>query len=165
MKKISLCLILFSFSLLVGCTLGNTPTSRVENMLSKYQMLDNSINVSYTSFTTDTNLGKDIIGGYEKAIEKQYRNLSYEVKDEVIDGDTATVTIQIEVMNYKDVIDRYNKNDYELVRYHELVIEALKDTKDTITYTLDITLTKDNSDNWSIDTLTTENINKLLGIY
>lgn len=128
-------------------------------------MLDDSINISYTSLTSDINLSQEIINGYEKVIEKQYRNLSYEVGDEVIDGDRATVTIQVEVMNYRDVIDKYNKNDYEITRYHKLVLESLEDTKEMVTYTLDITLTKDDSDNWVVDTLTLENQNKLLGIY
>lgn len=151
--------------MLVGCTLGNTPTARVEDLLSKYQMLDKSITISYTSLTTDTNLSQDTINRYEDAIEKQYRDLSYEVKEEVIDGNTATVTIQIEVMNYKAAIDKYDKNDYETAKYHELVLDSIESTKEMVTYTLDITLTKDDNDNWNVDDLTTENRNKLLGIY
>lgn len=163
MKK--LFLNLFGLTILVGCSLGNTPTSRTEDLLSRYQMLDNSINISYADLTTDTNLSQDIINNYEKAIEKQYRNLSYEVKEEVIDGDNAVVTIEIEVMNYKDAINKYNKDDYEVAEYHMLVTDALDSVKDTVTYTLDITLTKDNSDTWNINPLSTENKSKLLGIY
>ena len=151
--------------MLVGCTLGNTPTSKTEDLLSRYQLLDDSVNISYTSLTTDTNLSQDIIKTYEEAIEKQYRDLSYEVKEEVIDGDKAVVTIQIEVMNYNEAINKYNKADYEVAEYHKLVTEALDEFKDTVTYTLDITLTKDNADTWVVDPLTTENTSKLLGIY
>ena len=150
---------------MVGCSLGNTPTSKTEDLLSRYQMLDNSINVSYTNLTTDTNLNQDIIKKYEKVIEKQYRNLSYEVKDEVIDGENATVTIEVEVMNYKDVINKYNKIDYDVNEYHKMITNDLDSAKDTVTYTLDITLTKDNTDTWNIDSLSTENKSKLLGIY
>ena len=163
MKK--LFLILFCLTILVGCSLGNTPTSKTEDLLSRYQMLDNSINVSYTNLTTDTNLNQDIIKKYEKAIEKQYRNLSYEVKDEIIDGENATVTIEVEVMNYKDVINKYNKADYDVNEYHKMITNDLDSAKDTVTYTLDITLTKDNTDTWNIDSLSTENKSKLLGIY
>lgn len=163
MKKIIL--IIFSLNMLVGCSLGNTPTSRVEDMLTNYQMNKDIIDISYTNLTTDTNLNQDIRKGYEDAIAKQYRNLSYEVKDEVIDGDSAIVTIEIEVMNYKNAIDKYDKNAYEVNKYHELILNEMKESKEMITYTLDITLTKNKNDTWKVDDLTMENRNKLLGIY
>lgn len=163
MKKIFL--IIFCFTMLVGCTLGNTPTSRVEDVLTNYQMNKDNINVSYTDLTNDNNLSSNIIKDYEDAIRKQYRNLSYEVKDEVIDGNSAIVTIEIEVMNYKNAINKYNKTDYEINKYHELILDEIKKTKEMITYTLDISLTKDKNDTWNIDNLNTENKNKLLGIY
>lgn len=163
MKKILL--IICSFTILVGCSLGNTPTSRVEDMLTRYQMVDDDIDTSYTNLTTDTNLGQNIRNGYEDAIKMQYKKLSYEVKDEVIDGDNAIVTIEVEVMNYKNAINKYNKTDYEINKYHELILDEIKKTKEMITYTLDISLTKDKNDTWNIDNLNMENKNKLLGIY
>lgn len=165
MKKISLVLILFSFSLLVGCTLGNTPTSRVEAKLSDYQMLKDNVGISYTDLTTDTTLSQEIKEGYEKAIKNQYRNMSYEIKEEVIDGDTATVTVEIEVMNYKYIIDRIDASSYEATRYHELILDGLDTTKDMVIYTVDFSLTKGEDDNWSVDELSSEIREKLLGIY
>lgn len=163
MKKIILTI--FCFTMLVGCTLGNTPTSKVEDMLTNYQMNKYSIDISYTNLTSDSNLSADIIKKYEDAIEKQYRDLSYEVVDEVIDGDSAVVTIQIEVMDYKNSINKYNREDYDINKYHEHILKELNNTKKMTTYTLDITLTKDNNDTWNVDDLTMENRNKLLGIY
>ena len=163
MKK--LFLIILCFTMLVGCTLGNTPTSRVEDMLTNYQMNKENINISYTDLTSDNNLSSNIINGYEDAIRKQYRDLSYEVKDEVIDGDNATVTIEVEVMDYKRAINKYNREDYDVNKYHELIIKELNNTKEIVTYTLDIDLTKDNNDTWKVDELSLENKNKLLGIY
>ena len=128
-------------------------------------MLNNNISTSYTNLTTDTDLNQDIKNRYEKVIKKQYRNLSYEVKEEIIDGDDATVTIQVEVMNYKDAFNKYNRNEYDKNEYHTLILDALENTKEMTTYTLDITLTKDDNDNWIIDNLTQENKDKLLGIY
>lgn len=164
MKKIILALIIFSFALLTGCTLGNTPTSKTEDLLSRYQMLDKSISISYTDLANDSNLSSDIKKDYEDLIKKQYRNLSYEVKEEKIDGDTATVTVQVKVMNYKDAIKKYNKADYSADKYHSLVIDNLKNTKETTTYTIDFTLTKDAKNNWVTDKLTRIEEEKLLGI-
>lgn len=162
MKKVFLIVVL---SLLVGCSLGNTPTSKTEELLSNYQMNKNNISVSYTYLTSDTNISSDIIKKYEDAIRKQYRDMSYEIKDEEIDGDTAVVTIEIEVMDFGKAINKYNKSEYESVRYHELITKELENTKEMITYALDITLTKDEKDKWVVDDLSLENRDKLLGIY
>ena len=157
-------LIIF-LTLLVGCTLGNTPTARVEDMLSNYQRLDKSINISYTNITDDTNISNDLKDRYEELIKKQYKNLSYEIKDEEIDGDTAVVTISVEVMDYKEEINKFNKEEYDLNNYHDHVLDALKEVKDKAIYTLEITLSKDKNDTWIVDDLTKENRDKLLGIY
>lgn len=158
-------LIIISLSLLAGCTLGNTPTSRVEDFLYKYQTGSNDIAINYTDLTTDINLTQKQMEDYEDIIKKQYKDLMYEIKEETIDGNRATVTIAIEVKNFKKAIDKYNQGSYEPSKYHNLIIEELKNTKEMITYTLDITLTKENDDNWSVDQLTQENKQKLLGIY
>ena len=163
MKKIILTI--FCFTMLVGCTLGNTPTSKVEDMLTNYQMNKDNIDISYTSLITDNILSSNLIKEYEDAIRKQYRNLSYEVKDEVIDGNSAIVTIEVEVINYKDAINKYNKEDYDTNKYHELIIKELNKTKEMVTYTLDISLSKDNNDTWQVDDLSLENKDKILGIY
>ena len=128
-------------------------------------MNKNNIPVSYTYLTSDTNISSDIIKKYEDAIRKQYRDMSYEIKDEKIDGDTAVVTIEIEVMDFGKAINKYNITEYESARYHELITKELENTKEMITYTLDITLTKDEKDKWVVDDLSLENRDKLLGIY
>ena len=158
-------ILIICLTLLVGCTLGNTPTARVEEMLSNYQRLDKSINISYTNITDDTNISNDLKDRYEELIKKQYKNLSYEVKDEEIDGDTAVVTISVEVMDYKEEINKFNKEEYDLNNYHDHVLDALRDTDDKAVYTLEISLTKDKNDTWVVDDLTKESRDKLLGIY
>ena len=164
MKKIILIVIIFSLSLLTGCSLGNTPTAQVEELLSKYQMLDNEISINYISIATDTNLNQDIIKRYEDVIRDQYRNLSYEIKEEIIDGESAIVTTQIEVMDYKTIINKYNRNDYELEKYHDLVLNDLEDATEKITYTIEFNLIKGEEDKWQVNNLTTEEEQKLLGI-
>ena len=163
MKKIFLILIIIIT--LTGCTQGNTPTAKVEDLLTKYQKQDNDIEDDYTTLIGDISLNEEQIKTYKNIIKKQYKNLTYEVKEEEIDGNNAIVTIQIEVKNYKNTINKYNKQDYETTKYHELVTKSLDTTKEMITYTLDITLTKDNNDIWILDPLTEENKDKLIGIY
>lgn len=59
MKKI---LSIFIFLLLlVGCSLSNTPTSKVEDLLSKYQRLDSDIEKGI-----DTVVGEESLTGGER---------------------------------------------------------------------------------------------------
>lgn len=163
MKKFSL-ISIFLILLLVGCTLGNTPTSRVEDLLLNYQMLDNSINIDYITLMGD-DLSLDLRSDYEEVIRKQYKNMSYEIKDEEIDGDYSLVTVEIEVMDYKKAIGMYDRGNYDLVRYQELVLEELKNTKEMVTYTIEFELTKDDEGIWTVNDLGSDINNKLLGIY
>ena len=162
MKKILYILVLII--LLPGCNLGNTPTAKTEDLLTRYQSLDKSIKISSNDLIKENNLSEKYIQEYEKLIKKQYENLSYEVKEEVIDGDSATVTTKIEVLDYKDILTKYNI-DINTDEYHNKLIKELKKANKKITYTIDFTLTKNDKDKWELDELTIEQKDKLLGIF
>ena len=70
--------------IITGCSLNNTPNSKVEELLGKYQGLDNSISISSYPITKREDLDDDIENKYRELIKKQYRNLSYEIKDDKI---------------------------------------------------------------------------------
>lgn len=163
-KKITLILILIVI-FLTACNINNTPNSKVEEFLGKYQSLDSSINIQASSLATNSNLDKNTEQRYKKVIENQYKNLAYEIKDEKIDGDKATITTEIKVTDYKSIYEKYTPNNYTVEEYDKLVIDDLEKAKAKITYTIDFGLTKDNKGNWHVDDLTTEQTNKLLGIY
>lgn len=129
MKKI---LGLFMFLLLlVGCSLSNSPTSKVEDLLSKYQRLDSDIQSGIDSVIEDENLTEKQKDRYRKLIETQYKKLTYQIKDEKIDGDTATITTEIEVLDYKKAInettDYYrDKEDYTVEEYNNTKLDNLE---------------------------------------
>ena len=164
MKKIILTIILTISIILTGCSIANTPTAKVEDLLSDYQKLEDNIAINYSDLAIDDDLSLDLQNEYNDLIKDQYQGISYEIKEEIIDGDTATVTTSIKVKDYKEIINKYNKNDYQKDKYHEIIIDDLKDAKNMVTYTIDFTLTKDNEDNWQLDDLTNEMEEKLLGI-
>ena len=149
---------------LVGCELSNNPTSKTEEYLSKYQMLDDDINISYTDITGDMDVSAEQQKKYEDLIKKQYQNLSYEIKEEKIDGDEATITTEIQVTDYKKVVDKYNRSAYSSFEYHDLLLEALEQATESITYTIDFKVVKDQYGNWSMKDLGTEDSQKLLGM-
>lgn len=168
MKKIILLFIFLSF--LIGCSLANTPTSKVEDLISKYQKVDDEISADIDDITSKENLTEEQRGRYKKVIEKQYFNLSYEIKNELIDGDEATVTIELTTLDYKKAINETNdyykgKTDYTVEEYNNTKLDKLEKTNEKVTYTIEIPLKKDKNNNWHITSLNNETIKKIQGMY
>lgn len=166
MKKKILLLAIFTF-LLIGCSMSNTPTSKVEELLSKYQRLDNDISMGINSVLDEQNLTDVHKERYRKLLETQYKNLSYEIKDEIIDGDTATVIVEIEVIDYKKAINdlTFDSMLYTKESFDEEKLDRLEEAKDKVTYTLELSLTKDKEGTWKLNALTNEQIKKIQGMY
>ena len=114
---------------------------------------------------------------YRDIMKNHYKNLTYEIKDEIIDGDMATVTVEIEVTDYTKVMtdaEQYktdNPNEFNNAEgtYDESLftnyrLENLKNAKDKVKYTIDFTLTK-NDDEWELEPLTEEQESKIHGLY
>ena len=167
-------MILFLFILLVvGCeSIMNTPTSKVEAFFQKYQNLDSDvlkeldailkIEESFTSKQKDQ---------YKSLFLKQYQNLSYEVMKEEITSNRAIVEVEIEVLDYKDAVDRLE--DYYLEHpedfqteeeYIEEKIKAMEKVEETIKYQLTMNLEK-RKGKWQIEVLTDVNRQKIHGLY
>lgn len=168
MKKI---LSIFVFLiLLVGCSLSNTPSSKVEDLLSKYQMLDSDIKKGIDNVLEEESLNDNQRDRYRKLIESQYKNLMYEVKDERIDGDTATITTEIEVLDYKKAINDTNnsyqgRDDYTVEEYNNTKLDNLESVKDKVKYTIDFEVKKDKNGNWKLSSLDNDTIKKIQGMY
>ena len=77
--------------LLIGCEMDNTPTSKVENLFTKYQKVDTDIDEGINSILEEQTLTDERKDRYRAILENQYKNLTYQIKEEKIDGDTATV--------------------------------------------------------------------------
>lgn len=168
MKKI---LAVFVFLvLLVGCSLANTPTSKVEELLTKYQTLDKDIKTGIDEVIDEETLTSKQKDRYRSLIEKQYKGLTYQVKNERIDGDRATITTEIEVLDYKkavnDAVSKYqNITDYTVEEYNNSKLDALEKTKDKVKYTIDFEVIKDKNGNWKLSSLSNETIKKIQGMY
>ena len=164
-KKIFLvALLLF---LLAGCGMSNTPTSKVDDLFNKYQKLDADIDSGINSVLEEQNLTKEHKDRYRSLLEKQYKNLSYEIKEEIIDGNTATVITEIKVTDYKQAISdlTFDSTIYTKESFDEEKLKRLENANTKVTYTLELTLTKDNDNNWKLNALTNEQIKKIQGMY
>lgn len=140
MKKILLCFsCIMAIVLLSGCTMDNTPTKKVEKFLDSYKNQDETVLSQLKDMVdTDSLMDDTQKETYQDIIKKQYKDMSYEIKDETIDGDTATVTAEIEVYDYykinKDAEDYYNKNpdEFKSVTGNGVVDDAKNAAEDVI---------------------------------
>ena len=180
MKKIFLYLLLVlgCFSL-TGCnTLMNTPTKKVEKLLSMYQTKDRKVLEQLdTVLLSETLLDNDLKERYRELMKKQYGELSYQVKDETIDGNQAVVEVAIEVYDYNSAIDALENNlindnsnyvddNGNLLTsvYNEEKIRLMENVKSRVTYTINFTVSKI-EDEWIVDDLTETERMKLHGLY
>ena len=126
---------LMAVVLLTGCSctanMGNTPTKKVEEYLNKYQTNDDDVVSDLDDvLTNDTTLTDDERDQYSDFMKTHYRDMQYEIKDETIDGDTATVNAEVTVRNYADAVNE--ANDYRLNNADEF-----DDTNTFASYRLD----------------------------
>lgn len=178
MKKILLVITMTIF-LLTGCNnLMNTPTKKVELLLSKYQKLDDEVmNQLEAVLLSDTVLSTEQKDKYQKLLERQYQNLSYTIKNEAIDGKTATVEVEIKVYDYSRAIN--DSEDYLLnnqeefldetgnidtLMFNDYKLDKIDKVTDKITYTINFTLSKVDEE-WIVDDLTDIERQKIHGLY
>lgn len=147
--------------------MSNTPTSKVEELFLKYQKLDNDVSTDIEEILNEQNLSETQKERYRKVLEDQYKNISYQIKEEIIDGNTSTVVVEIEVTDLKKAINDliFDSNIYTKETYDEEKLNRLEKAKDKVKYTLELTLTKDSNDKWKLNALTNEEISKIQGMY
>ena len=87
--------------LLSGCSMDNTPTKKVENFLDNYTSGSNTVlNQLKEMVDSDSMMDDNQRNTYSDIMKRQYKDMTYEIKDETINGDNATVTAEIEVYDY-----------------------------------------------------------------
>lgn len=147
MKKILLCFsCIIAIVLLSGCSMDNTPTKKVENFLDNYKNQDETVLTQLKEMVdSDTLMDETQKTTYSDIMKKQYKDLTYDIKDEVIDGDTATVTAEIEVYDYykinQDAQTYYDNNPNEFKDDNNDnnnglagdIVEGAKDAVDAVT--------------------------------
>lgn len=172
-------LVITTVLLLVGCeSVMNNPTKRVETFLNKYQTMDSEVLSQLdTTLNNDNTLTNEQKKEYKELMKKQYQNLTYTIKDEEVDGDTATVKVEIEVYDFNKAMtdsDNYllenqdefisEENEIDNEKFMDYKISRMKNTKEKVKYTIDFTLTKEN-DKWMLDNIDEITRQKIHGIY
>lgn len=192
MKKIFLGLFVI---LLTACSFGmnNTPKAKVKELLDRYKNQDSSVITNLEDVIDDEYSG-EYKDRYKTLMLNQYKNLEYKITDEIIDGDTAIVTVDVTVYDFGSAIDAANtyldehekefykktvksdeltegenieneaKTTIDYDKFLDYKLNLLESVVDRKTYSIDFTLTKE-KDDWILDNLTDESIKKLHGLY
>lgn len=189
MKKIVLTLVMIlSVFILSACSLngGESPKDTVKAFLDKYKNQDDEV-LSDLDETISSEYTGEYKERYKTLMVNQYKNLEYDITDEVIDGNTAIVTAEITVYDYSNAINEandylsnhedefYKKSSDETSReekdntldndkFLDYKLGLLENVSDKTTYTIDFSLTKEDK-KWKLDSLTDSDIEKLHGIY
>ena len=175
MKKVLIVLTILLF--LVGCSLSNTPSGRVEEYLSNYNNLSEEVLMDIDAKVMSSNLSNDNKESYKKVLKREYENMRYEIKDEIINGDKASVVVKISVYDlYKieqESISYMNTNASEFYDGNNIFSNDLYNTyrlgemlkaKDMVDYEVQFELYKKN-DEWILENPNNEVIEKLNGLY
>ena len=178
MKKILLGIL--SIMLLSGCgeKMFNTPTKKVEMFFQNYQTLDKDVIEQLNKVVNEEeNFNADQRLAYKELMKKHYQELKYEIKDEKVDGDKVTVTVEIEVTDYSKALkeaDKYLENNrsefyddkgvYDAFLFTTYRIEELKKVKDKVKFTLNMNLSKID-DEWQLDKISDTDEQKINGVY
>lgn len=178
MKKILV--VLCAVLLFVGCSCSindKTPEDAIDTFFEKYRAKDNDVITQLKDTIENEDLNDDAKAKYQKLMEKQYDQLAYVVKDVTEDGDAATATVELTVLNYKSAVleaeadlesnpEQFNddKNAFSNEKYMDYKIEKMSKITDTTTHTIDLSLTKENG-MWKVNELSSDDISKIHGLY
>lgn len=143
---------------IVGCSNNmSTPTNKVEEFLGKYQSMDEDVLKQLDQVIKDDDtMNDDQKDKYKALMEKQYQNLSYKIENEDIEGNSATVDVEIEVLDYattaskaqeyynehkEEIEEKYNDkkedNDNSLENAGDDVLQAVEESVAYINYKLE----------------------------
>ena len=107
MKKILIALMVIFMS---ACTLGAavTPKQKVSEFLDKYKNQNSEV-LSQLDETIDSQINDtDQKSRYRNLMTNQYKNMSYEIKNETIEDNNAVVEVEVTVYDYASAIKNAN---------------------------------------------------------
>lgn len=166
--------------LVVGCGKDlNTPTKEVEMFLNKYQKNDTEVvNQFDTSLLDEDNLTDEQKEKYKEIMLGQYKDLTYEIKEEKVDGNKASVEVEIEVYDYTTSLNNSymyleeNQDDFyiddvlDVISFVNYKLDQLFNYKDRTTYTIIFRLEREDSkSSWKLQELSESDLKKIHGIY
>ena len=109
---------------------------------------------------------------YKELMKKHYKDINYEIKEEKVNGDKATVEVEVEVRDYSKILSsdvipdeiKDEEGNYSDEAYYDYQLGLMEKAEEKVKYTITFYLTKTN-DEWKIDDLNESTMQKIHGIY
>lgn len=179
MKKFLSVLVIMVFSIsLVGCgCMKKTAKGAVEDFLDQYKNLSANVLSDMDKVIDDENLTDKQKDLYRDVLKRQYQDLKYKIENETYDGDNAKVEAKITVYDLykvqKEANDYLTKNEdkfkenntFSNALFMDYKLDKMKKANETIEYTINFNLTKDDKGNYKVVDLTDEDLEKIHGVY
>lgn len=164
--------------MLSACSISNTPKSKVEIYLNQFNSLTENVKKDLETSVASENLSNDNKDIYRKVLERQYENIKYTIKDEQINGDNATVTVQVTVYDlyksnnnaekyYDEHTEEFMTNNgttIDIEKYTKYRLEQMLKMNDTIDYEIKFNLNKEDGE-WIIQNPDRTTLEKIHGLY
>lgn len=159
-----------------GCIGKMTPSEKTEEFLNRYIKNDPIIISELDTYLSKQGLSNDQRKKYKDIIINEYATIKYEIKEERIDGASATVKTVIDVKDLyrasKDAEDYllenpeefYTDDEYDKDKFNNYKLETMEKSSLRIDYTINIKL-KNKDGVWTIEELDNETLEKIHGIY
>lgn len=148
---------------LVGCTNKSSKEAVIE-YLEKYRNFTAEIEESLMKDLESVNWKKEQKEKYILLLKKQFVNLKYKIKEEIYNGEEATVLVDITVYNYHNSKREALKEQDESQNYIDKVLEKMNNETHTIKYTL-VFKTNYKEGVWVLEQPSEETLKKIEGIY
>ena len=148
---------------LVGCTNKSSKEAVIE-YLEKYRNFTAEIEESLMKDLESVNWTKEQKEKYILLMKKQFVNLKYKIKEEIYNGEEATVIVDITVYNYHNSKREALKEQDESQNYIDKVLEKMNNETHTIKYTL-VFKTNYKEGVWVLEQPSEETLKKIEGIY
>ena len=177
-KYLSVLVVMVLCISLVGCGLTKkTAKGAVEDFLNQYKNLSSNVLDDMNKGVDDEDLSDKQKDVYRDVLKKQYQDMKYKIVNETYDGDNAVVETKITVYDLykvqKDANDYLTENEDEFKEnntfsnslFMDYKLDKMKKTKETIEYTINFKVTKDDKGNYKVTDLSNEDLEKIHGIY
>ena len=148
---------------LVGCTNKSSKEAVIE-YLEKYRNFTAEIEESLMKDLESVNWTKEQKEKYILLMKKQFVNLKYKIKEEIYNGEEATVLVDITVYNYHNSKREALKEQDESQNYIDKVLEKMNNETHTIKYTL-VFKTNYKEGIWVLEQPSEETLKKIEGVY
>lgn len=171
MKKLySLILLTVLIFTLLSCGANPSPTEVTDKFLSAIKSQDGSISSYYSGEVDNDNSLLDLPDSFDDATDsllaEKFTSFEYEISNEVIDDNKATVDVTITTYNigeaYAQAISEYIQNAFSMVfsgasdeeieqLMNDALIKNITDASFDYTTTVTVSLTNDEESGWMVD--------------